>query len=449
MRAPIVIVLIMGPIMAAMTGCEEESFPTPIPDSQAPSAVVDLHAEAIGDPGVILTWTAPGDDGNEGSASEYEIRFSREESAGAEWWDSVAVAVSDHLSPRCAGSEENLRVGGLMPMTTYYFALRAADEASNWSELSNVVSVVSDSMSLSDMVLVPAGAFVMGDGEALCGQDEHEVRLRRGFFLGEHEVTNQEYMKALQWAFDNGYVSADTNWVWDNLDGSNKTLLDFRGIQPSAGKSCEIQFDGAGIFYLKAAEHALQTAYPSGYDPADHPVKFVSWYGAARYCDWLSLQAGLPRAYEHSGSWTCNGCDPYTAEGYRLPTDAEWEFAAQWNREHLYPWGHVAPDPSLANFGGNVGWSSPIGSYPDAVGELGLVDMAGNVREWCNDWMTCSLGIDPQTDPVGPGSGSIRVQRGGSWSLAGEYLLCASRLYEAPGFGFEDHGFRVARSISR
>ena len=80
----------------------------------------------------------------------------------------------------------------------------------------------------------------------------------------------------------------------------------------------EIQFDGAGSFYLRESPsgHA-QDAYPGGYDPTYHPVKEVTWYGSVRHCDWLSPQAGLPRAYGHSGDWLCNGGDPY---GGRLLT---------------------------------------------------------------------------------------------------------------------------------
>jgi formylglycine-generating enzyme required for sulfatase activity len=218
----------------------------------------------------------------------------------------------------------------------------------------------------------------------------------------------------------------------------------------------EIQFDGAGTFYLRESPLSYaQDAYPGGYDPADHPVKEVSWYGAVRYCDWLSMESGLPRAYDHSGDWSCNGGDPYGAQGYRLPTDAEWEYAAQYDDERIYPWGNEAPDCSRCNFydyygSGEycVGWTSPVGSYPAAPLALGLYDMAGNLWEWCNDWWVCDLGTGPVTDPVGPGSGTYRVVRGGAWGGDNGALLCAYREYDYPSFTSGFIGFRVARTVT-
>jgi formylglycine-generating enzyme required for sulfatase activity len=295
------------------------------------------------------------------------------------------------------------------------------------------------------MVQVPAGTFTMGDGVAPCGVDEHEVTLTRGFLLGQHQVTNQEYLEVLQWAYDQGHVTATTSTVQDNLDGSTEEILDLDD------EHCEIQFDGVGTFSLRESpSNYAQDAYPGGYDPSDHPVKEVTWYGAARYCDWLSLQAGLPRAYEHTGDWSCNGGDPYGAEGYRLPTDAEWEYAARFNDGRLFPWGDEPPDCSRVNFQPDsycVGWTSPVGSYQAAPEVLGLSDMAGNVFDWCNDWHVCDLGTAPATDPTGPSSGTYRVLRGGSWHAYDGYVRCASRTYdETSESGDSTIGLRVART---
>jgi len=280
------------------------------------------------------------------------------------------------------------------------------------------------------MVTVPAGVFTMGDGVAYCGTAQRQVTLTHDFYLGQHEVTNQEYLEAVQWAYDHGYVTATTTSVRDNLDGSTEELLDLDG-------SCEIAFSG-GTFSLRDAGHGINP---------DHPVKEVTWYGAAAYCDWLSLHAGLPRAYNHS-TWQCNGGDPYGAPGYRLPTDAEWEYAAQWDDERIYPWGNEAPDCSRANYYGCVGWTSPVGSYPDAPAVPGLSDMAGNVWEWCNDRHTCDLGTNPVTDPTGPASGTYRVLRGGAWDNHGPNLRCAIRFDYYPYYSYYSFGFRASRTVT-
>ncbi|MBU1698623.1 MAG: formylglycine-generating enzyme family protein [Candidatus Eisenbacteria bacterium] len=297
------------------------------------------------------------------------------------------------------------------------------------------------------MTPVPGGVFIMGDGVAGGGVDEHEVTLTHDFYLGNYEVTNQEYLEAVQWAYEQGYVTATTALVQDNLDGSVADLLDM------SADNCEIQYDGAGTFFLRQSPSSLaQGAYPAGYNPSNHPVKEMTWFGAASYCDWLSLQKGLPRAYEHTGNWACNGCDPYGAEGYRLPTDAEWEYAAQFDDERIYPWGSEVPDCSRVNYDAGphcIGWTTPVGSYPDAPAGLGLSDVAGNAWEWCNDRFAGGLGTDPATDPPGPVTGNFRVIRGGSWLYQAAQLRCSYRQGVDQNESGNDVGFRIARTASQ
>ncbi len=292
------------------------------------------------------------------------------------------------------------------------------------------------------MVLVPSGSFTMGDGVALCGADERLVTLTRDFWIGQYEVTNQSYLNLLQWAYDNGYVTATSASVRDNLDGSSEELVDLDS------EDCELAFSD-GVFTLREAHYPLVWGYPDGYDPAAHPVLEVTWYGAVAYCDWLSLAEGLPRAYDHS-TWVCGGGDPYSAAGYRLPTDAEWEYAAQWNDERIYPWGNEDPHwCGEANYTYCVDWTSPVGNYREGVQpnlSEPLYDMAGNLFEWVNDWSMCDLGMLPEIDPAGPESGSRRVMRGGCWMSSEYYLRASDRNSSDPGYRDIIIGFRPARS---
>ena len=125
-----------------------------------------------------------------------------------------------------------------------------------------------DPVDLPEIVLVSAGSFVMGDGAAYCGVSERNVSLTRDFYLGQHEVTNQDYLEAVQWAYGHDYITATTSSVLDNLDGSTMELLDLDD------GDCEIAFSG-GVFSLSDAGH--------GDNNGNHPVKEAPRYGAARY----------------------------------------------------------------------------------------------------------------------------------------------------------------------
>ena len=302
------------------------------------------------------------------------------------------------------------------------------------------------------MAFVPAGVFTQGDGVANCGVDQREVTLTHDLFLAATEVKNEQYRSLVQWAYDVGYVTATASTVTDAF-GSGQELLDLDD------EHSEITFDpGTETFGLREVDYALQNAYPLGYDPTDHPVKEVTWYGAVSYCDWLSLSEGLPMAYNHV-SWSCGpGGDPYEATGYRLPTDAEWEYAAQWNDDRIRPWGDEDPDCGRTNFRDDlwmmdycVRWTSPVGSYPGGAqpGFDRLVhDLSGNVWEWANDWWLCDLGSAAVTDPRGFGSGSYRVLRGGSWSSYASGLRAAGRDAGDPYYSSSSGvGFRPARSV--
>jgi len=296
------------------------------------------------------------------------------------------------------------------------------------------MTFVEADLTVPTLVSVPAGQFQMGDGVAYCGIDQHLVILTNDFLLGQTEVTNQEYLEGLNYALEQGLITIDDGVVRDAMGPGTEILIDLDDVD------CEIGLVD-GVFLLRDAGYGLNP---------DFPVIEIRWFGAACFCDWLNHQAGLPLAYTHDGDWPCNGGFPYDAVGYRLPTDAEWEYAAQFDGEAIYPWGDDTPDCDLANFAPDevpcTGWGVAVGSYPAAPAALGLLDMAGNAFEWCNDWFQCELGWAQATDPPGPATGSRRVLHSGGWVCLSENLRNSSRSAFAPSGSSNHAGFRLART---
>ena len=170
----------------------------------------------------------------------------------------------------------------------------------------------------------------------------------------------------------------------------------------------------------------------------------MSWYDAVNYCNWRSKKEGLTPCYTINGTNVrCN----FKANGYRLPTEAEWEYAARGgNKSKGYEYSGSS-DPR------DVGWySSNSGSKTHPAGEkkaneLGLHDMSGNVWEWCWDWYEKEYyRKSPKENPVGPSLGQSRVLRGGSWGNDVSIVRCSLRGYNIPSFAGGGLGFRIART---
>jgi formylglycine-generating enzyme required for sulfatase activity len=149
----------------------------------------------------------------------------------------------------------------------------------------------------------------------------------------------------------------------------------------------------------------------------EQPVVGITWYASRSYCLWLSLM-------ESNGQRT---------DLYRLPTEPEWEWAAAGKERREYPWGNTEPTPKLANYNGNEGATTPVGSYPEGATPEGLYDMAGNVWEWQEN----RYGHKDYPD--------ARALRGGSWNDNAENLRCSSRNYFLPVSRNLNFGFRVVR----
>jgi len=190
------------------------------------------------------------------------------------------------------------------------------------------------------------------------------------------------------------------------------------------------------------------------------PVEQVSWYDAARFCNALSKLAGRDTVYSYSGlmDTSTSLVIDYTKNGYRLPTEAEWEYACRAGTTTDYYWGRNYPPATSADtlaMDSNAVWfqNSPNSTQPVATKKpnaWGLYDMSGNLWEWCNDFYG-NYNATSQIDPTGPASGTARVVRGGSWGnmygVAYAYDLCSAyrniSLYLFPDVRYPIVGFRV------
>jgi formylglycine-generating enzyme required for sulfatase activity len=258
---------------------------------------------------------------------------------------------------------------------------------------------------------IPPGHFTMGSSRREPGrrsnETEHEVTLQRTYYLGVYEVTNAE----------------------------------FRQFQP---------------------DHLSGVVRDRSLDQDDHPVVNVTWSEAAAFCNWLSSQDGLPAAYTQQG-------DNYALvtpvnTGYRLPTEAEWEWAARYEggqASRRYPWGSSLPvptnsgnfadkralavnDTAVENYEDGFVTTAPVGRFP--ANPLGLYDIGGNVTEWVQDFYTVYPELEPaSTDPLGPATGTQQhVVRGSSWRSANVAELRLAWRDHADGKA-QHIGFRIAR----
>ena len=269
--------------------------------------------------------------------------------------------------------------------------------------------------------LIPAGSFTMGDGlDGLSDAPVHSVNVS-GFYMGKHEVSWSQWQEVRDWAVSNGYS-------------------DLSGV-------------GSGV-------------------AGTHPVQMVNWYEVVKWCNAASERAGLPPVYRVSNGgavYRTGELAPYidyTQQGYRLPTEAEWEKAARGGSSgKRFPWGDLIShdnanyyastsysyDSSSGGYhpsynDGSFPYTSPVGSF--AANGYGLYDMSGNVFEWCNDWYGSSYySSSPGSDPAGPTTGTYRVPRGGSWLNIAYDCRVANRSASALLAGRSyDYGFRLVLS---
>ena len=252
------------------------------------------------------------------------------------------------------------------------------------------------------MVSIPAGSFLMGSPSDESGRDSDEGPQRTvnisAFQMSETEVTEKQWEEVMGWN-DCYYERGD-----------------------------------------------------------NYPVEYVTWYDCVSFCNELSEAYGYTKCYTISNVYydgnhiedadvTCN----FGANGYRLPTEAEWEYACRARTTTRFYTGDSDSDLGRAGwYDGNSGSQKREVAQKDA-NAWGLYDMHGDVYEWCWDWYSSrhyGTRPDPDSDPTGPSSGSLRVMRGGCWYCYAQYCRSANRGIFRPGDRYDYLGLRLVRSVN-
>jgi len=251
------------------------------------------------------------------------------------------------------------------------------------------------------LVLVEGGKFMMGSDSGVAGDHPARQVEISSFCLGKYEITFGEFQR---------FVTATGYRTDAEQPDSVRVAKGWPAVRENTGTWC-----------------TYSTGIPVWSGDSLLPAGNISWNDAAAYCEWLSRETGRK---------------------YRLPTEAEWEYAARGGNKSkgfIYSGGN---DPE------EVAWylmnardkTHPVGQK--AANELGLYDMTGNVREWCADWYSPSANSSSRgKDPTGPSSGTERVMRGGMWRDGDSTLPIWSRFHEPPYHSVLSFGFRVAVSV--
>ena len=331
-------------------------------------------------------------------------------------------------------------------------------------------------------VIIPAGIDSMGDhfnfGDPVHPSDEKPIHLVKtdSFYMATYITTNQQFLSFLN-------------------DEKTNSLIEVRGdsgVFPVGGTSMYCYLNHYSSYYSIAYNGST---FSIADFRANHPIVGVMWEGAAAYCNWLSQQNGLQSCY-NTTTWDCD----FTKNGYRLPTEAEWEWAARGGHTNpylQYENGNTA-DVNAANLSGSTTnpyhtgsapYTTPVGFYDGAlkqkstyswpgtatsyqtgsgVNGFGLYDMQGNVWQYINDWYgNTYYSSSPYHNPTGPTKTNASLmpdgkpyhgQRGGNWwngdtvnGVSDGHSRVSNRdpiYYRGPGGPWHQESFRVARNFS-
>jgi formylglycine-generating enzyme required for sulfatase activity len=322
----------------------------------------------------------------------------------------------------------------LIANTTYYVYARSASNANYNEGTANVSAGITTTAISIEMVLIPAGTFMMGspagEPDRQSNETQHQVTLMSGFYMGKYQVTQEQ---------------------WEAVTG--KTIQEQQGGSNDYGRG------------------------------ENYPIYYVSWYDTVEFCNKLSIMKELNPVYSLNGKtnpneWGTKGTGWNTIvmdmskNGYRLPTEAEWEYAcrgdypnkatetntmpfgigdgtkmvngmASFEFKYPYDLNHAPPGEYNDSGAPDLSKAAAVGTYQ--ANNYGLYDMHGNMWEWCWDWYKANITAD-NIDPTGAVTGTNRVLRGGSWRSHGFVLRSAVRLDVPPSYSDSDYGFRLVRS---
>lgn len=283
---------------------------------------------------------------------------------------------------------------------------------------------------LNDMILIPPGEFTMGTDKPLLPQDGEGPARRAqitAFSINKYEVSNSEFMMFVR----------ETNYITEAETFGDSFVFEMLLSEETKSQIDQVVEEAPWWLPVKGASWK----HPEGLDSNiehrwDHPVVHISWNDAVEYCKW--------------------------SDGKRLPTEAEWEYAASGGlKGRLFPWGNN-PNPKGEHWmniwqgdfpvqntldDGYLG-TAPVSTYHP--NKYGLYNMAGNVWEWTLDWWATRHSRDFTNDPPGPPSGKDKVKKGGSYLCHPKYCYryrCVSRSHNSPDSSASNLGFRCVKSV--
>lgn len=459
----------------------------PFADHTPPAPILSLNAETFSAGAIRLSWYATGDDGMYGQASSLEIRMSDAPITDETSW-AAATLITSPPAPEMPGTEMDYVVTDLA-QEEVHFAIRFTDDAGLNSDLSNPVSAT------------PGAAIVLWDPSLNLqqGSEDSEFTYEVTYYFPTpptvHDVIidgTAHQMTAVPTKGD------DTTYRYTTqlAPGPHTYSFRFESADPEIPAVSTEEFDGPVVglaffqmgspddelgrgedewqhmvVFLDGLFEAMPTevtqaqwmaqgfANPSHFVGDNLPVDSVTWFQAVEYCNALSVAEGLTPVYEISGAgvtWD------KSLDGYRLPTEAEWEYLCRAESSEALANGPLEnlicnDDPNLNAMGWYCG--STFTGFPSTnqvqlkgANAFDLYDMHGNVWEWCWDFygdyrLDDENGDGVITDPNGPEFGDRRVLRGGSWYGSAEDCRSANRSARYPDNSDDVVGFRVVRTI--